>query len=183
MANPDRGSSSIGSLGISIPVGLLFLVICIGIFQFKANIPAFNIFIWLGLPIIGFILVFVINLVSQFTGCNSIDAGKAALGSIPSVFTILIALVISSVSVCRIPVASVFAPLIVGDTYDITQYKTPYNTNSLKNSRSKECCIPKITIESVESNYPIMMGISYGFYLMFAIFFGSVIGNNIATVC
>ena len=90
----------------------------------------------------------------------------------------LFALCISSFATCRIPVASVFTPLIVGDSMNITR-----NTNSLKNSKSKECCNSKISIYGVESTFPMIQGVSYGFYSMFAILFGIVIGNGYATIC
>lgn len=175
MSNPDK---SISSFSLSIPVGILFLAIIIILFQYKTNIPYFNIVLWFGIPVLAFIIVFVVNIISQFSGCGKINAGNAAIGSLPSVGTTLLGLCISSIATCRIPVASVFTPLLVGDSINITR-----NTNSLNNSKSKECCNQKISIYSVESRQPIIQGISYGFYTMFAIFYGIVIGNGYAMSC
>jgi hypothetical protein len=57
----------------------------------------------------------------------------------------------------------VFAPLIIGQTIDVTKDKSTANINSLKNSNSKECCIPKLTLEAIENKYSLITGISYGF--------------------
>ena len=55
--------------------------------------------------------------------------------------------------------------------------------NSLKNSNSKECCIPKLSLEYIENKYPLVEGMSYGFYLMFSVLFGVVIGTGLSTIC
>ena len=174
MSNPDR---SVSSFSVSLPVGILFLAVLIVLFQFKKNIPLFHLVLWIGIPVLAFIVVFCVNLITQYSNCGSINIGKAALGALPSVGTILIGLCISSNAICRIPVASVFTPLI-GNSIDITR-----NVNSLKNVKSKECCNQKVSIYTAESNEPIIQGISYGFYSMFAAFFGIAIGNGYDTIC
>lgn len=184
MSNPDKNSDQgVSSFIISLPVGILFFLISIALFQFKETLPAFKLFIWIGLPAIAFLVVFIVNISTQYTNCGSIESGKAALGALPSIGTTLIGLFISSFAICRIPVASVFTPLIIGNNVDITNNRLNSNSNTLKNSISKECCTKKISIQSVESKYSIIEGISYGFYLMFAIFFGVTIGNGFATIC
>jgi hypothetical protein len=151
------------------------------LYQYKEILPAFALFLWLGVPIVAFLVVFCVNLATQYTGCGTTNSGRAALGAIPSVGTVLLGLVISSFTVCRIPVASVFAPLVVGDDIDVINSKS--NTNTLKNSNSKGCCTQKLSIHSVESKYPIIQGISYGFYSFFSILFGITVGNGFATIC
>jgi hypothetical protein len=184
-SNPDNTTTSIDSFTISIPIGIFLLFVIIILFQFKNKIPGFKYILWIGIPILTFISVFSLNLITQHTGCKTINAGKAAIGSLLSIGTVLIALFISSISFCRIPIASVFAPFLVKNTIDVVRNKknSINNENSLKNAKSKECCIPKITLEYIESKYPIIMGISYGFYVLFGVFFGSVTGNGIATIC
>ena len=104
---------------------------------------------------------------------DTTNIGKALLGTIPSIVAVIIGLGISSISYCRIPVVSVFAPLIMGNTSDITT----------KNSTSKECCIPKLNLKTIEQKYPLLEGISVGFYMMFSILFGMVIGTGISRIC
>jgi hypothetical protein len=184
MVNPDKSSGiSIGSFTISLPIGILFLAVAITLFQFKDVLPGFNLILWIGIPLFALFVVFGVNLITQYLQCNSVDPGKAVLGAIPSVGTTLFALLISSFTVCRIPVASVFTPLLIGNNVDVTRDKTNTNINSLKNSNYKECCIPKLSLSTIESKFPIIQGISYGFYLMFATFFGITIGNGFATIC
>jgi hypothetical protein len=91
------------------------LVIALGLFSFKQSIQSFKLILWIGIPILAFFIVFGVNLMTQYNNCRSNDAGKAALGALPSVGTTLLALLISSFSICRIPVASVFTPLLIGE--------------------------------------------------------------------
>jgi hypothetical protein len=182
MSNPDMKVSTVDSLTSGIPIAILFLLITLLLFQFRDSIPSFKIVLWLGFPILSLVIVSVVNMILQYVSCKTTNVGKAILGALPSVGAILIALGVSSVSYCRIPIASVFTPLVVGQTVDITKDKsTVSNINSLKNS--KECCIPKLTLESIENRYPTIQGISYGFYMMFSILFSMVLGTGISSIC
>lgn len=182
MSNPDKNNSQgVSSFLISLPIGILFFLIMIVLYQYKDILPVFMLFIWLGVPIMALLVVFFVNLATQYTSCGTTDPGKAVLGSLPSVGTVLLGLAISSFALCRIPIASVFAPLIIGDDIDVISNKS--NTNTLKNSNSKGCCTQKLSIHSVESKHPIIQGISYGFYSFFSILFGITVGNGFATIC
>ncbi len=183
MSNPDIKVPTVDSLTVSFPIAILFLIITLVLFQFKESIQAFRLILWLGVPIITFIVVSAVNATTQYVACKTTNMGKALLGALPSVGTSLLGLGVASISYCRIPVTSVFAPLIIGQTIDVTKDKATANINSLKNSNSKECCIPKLTLESIENKYPLIEGISYGFYLMFATLFGMVIGTGMSTIC
>ena len=183
MANPDTNKLVVNSLATAFPVAILFLLITVTLFQFRDSIGAFKLVLWLGFPIITFIIAFGANMVSQYITCKTTNAGKALLGGIPSIIAVLIGLGISSISYCRIPVTSVFAPLIIGKSIDVTKNKAPGSVNSLKNMISKECCVPKLTLDNVESQYPIVAGLSYGFYIMFSILFGMVIGTGLSSIC
>ncbi len=183
MSNPDIKVPSVDSLTVAFPVAILFVIISIFIFQYRDSISYFNIILWLGFPIFTFLIASVVNIITQYISCKTINAGKAFLGGIPSFIAMFIGLGIASISYCRIPVASVFAPLIIGQTIDVTKDKSNTNINSLKNSNSKECCIPKLSLEAIESKYSTIAGLSYGFYIMFSVMFGIVIGTGISTIC
>jgi hypothetical protein len=43
-----------------------------------------------------------------------------------------------------------------------------------------ECCGPTMTLENIENKNPFIMGLSYGFYMFFAVCFGGIIGTRIA---
>ncbi len=182
MSNPDMKVSTVDSLTSGIPVAILFLLITLLLFQFRDSLPSFKLILWLGFPLLSLLIVSIVNMILQYASCKTTNVGKAILGAIPSIGAVLIALGVTSISYCRIPVASVFAPLVIGQTVDITQNKsTVSNINSLKNS--KECCLPKLTLESIENRYPIVQGISYGFYIMFSILFSMVLGTGVSAIC
>jgi hypothetical protein len=143
----------------------------------------FHLVLWIGFPIITFALTVIINIVTQYSECKQTNIGRAMLGALPSFGTIFIALGVSSISYCRIPIASVFAPMIIGQSVNITKNKSTTNVNSLKNNISKECCIPKLSLELIEQKYPLIVGISYGFYVMFSMLFGMVIGSGLSSIC
>lgn len=183
MSNPDIKVPTTNSLTVALPIAILFFIITLTFFQFKDFIQYFKYILWIAFPIITVIIVAVSNVISQYITCKSVNVGKALLGSLPSIGTVLLGLGISSISYCRIPIASVFAPLMIGQSVDVTKNKTNANINSLKNSTSKECCVPKLSLEYVESKYPLIEGISYGFYIIFSILFGVVIGTGMSTIC
>lgn len=183
MVNPDNTSFNADSLAAAFPTAIIFLVVILFLFQLRDSVPGFKLILWIGLPIITVVIGGCINLASQYVVCKTTNAEKAFLGSLPLLAGVIIALLVSSISYCRIPVASVFTPLIAGTTIDITKRNSTATINSLKNSKSKECCAPKMTLESIESRYPIIAGLAYGFYVMFGVLFGMVIGNSVATIC
>jgi hypothetical protein len=186
MANPDtaqQATFNADSLAAAFPTAIIFVIIILFLFQLKDSIPGFKWVLWIGIPLITVIIGGCVNLASQYIVCSTTNVGKAFLGSLPLLAGVVIALLISIISYCRIPVASVFTPLIVGTTVDVTKKNSSTNINSLKNSKSKECCAPKLSLESIESRYPIIAGLAYGFYVMFGVLFGMVIGNSVATVC
>lgn len=183
MANPDTRSSVTDSLVTAFPVSIFFLLTTLVLFQFRDSIISFNLVLWLLFPCITFAITFLANIITQYVNCGKVDAGKAALGSLPSLATVFAGLGIASISYCRIPVASVFAPMMIGKAVDVTKNNSSSSVNALKNSNSKECCVPRITLENVEDKYPLIQGMAYGFYIMFASLFGMVIGSGFSSIC
>ena len=169
MPNPDIGMhSSVISLAISVFVGGMIIVL----FNYKSRISAFGIILWMGVPISVFILIFSANLAIQYSSCNDTNINKAAVGAIPSIFTTFIGLMVSSIAACRIPIASVFTPIIVGNKVDIKLTNT-----------GNQCCNSSLTIHKVESSFSIIEGFAFGFYLMFSTFFGITLGKGYSSIC
>ena len=110
MGNPDTNYS----LSLSLPVGFLFLALIMVLFQFK-TIKSFNILLYFGIPMLGFIVAFFVNLVTQYTDCMETNFWSAVQGAVPSIFTILLALLIASRNICRRPIVSCFGPLFIKD--------------------------------------------------------------------
>ena len=121
MANPDATGSSTDALVTAFPVALLFLLIVIFMFQMKDSIPKFSLILWIGLPILAFGIATAANFVSQYIYCKTTNAGKALLGAVPAPAGIIIALLLSSLSFCRIPIATVFSPMFIGKSVNITK--------------------------------------------------------------
>ena len=182
MSNPDMKVSTIDSLTSGIPIAILFIIVTILLFKFRDIIPSFNLVLWLGLPLFSLVVISAVNIILQYVSCKTTNIGRAILGALPSIGIIIAALGLSSISYCRIPITSVFAPLFIGKTVDVSNNKlTISNNNFLKNS--KECCVPKITLEYIEAQFPMIQGISYSFYIMFATLFSMVLGTGISAIC
>jgi hypothetical protein len=190
MSNPDIRTPSVNVLYIAFPISILFVLITITFYYLKHSIPSFGLVFKLFIPIAAAVITAIANIVIQYTTCNTTDIGKAILGSLPTIIATIVGLGISSISYCRIPIVSVFAPLIMGKTTDITTDKTnsrdtrnTRNIGNIRNSTTKECCTPKLSLRAIEDKYPVIEGISRGFYIMFSILFGMVIGTGVSRIC
>ena len=188
MSNPDIKNTSIkisstNVLYIAFPISILFLLGTITLFYLKESISSFELVFRLSIPLVAAVITGAANVIIQYTTCNTTNIGKALLGTIPTIIATIVGLGLSSISYCRIPIASVFAPLFIGKTVDINTSNISANVKNIKNSNTKECCIPKLNLTSLENTYPLIQGLSYGFYIMFSILFGMVIGTGISRIC
>ena len=188
MSNPDikitgMKMPSVNALYIAFPISILFVLMTITLYYLKESIPSFGLVFRLFIPLAAIVITGTANIIIQYTTCNTTDIGKALLGTVPTFVAIMIGLGISSISYCRIPVVSLFAPLFMKKTVDITTDKTSNSVNSIRNSTSKECCSPKLSLQAIEQRYPILEGMSVGFYMMFSILFGMVIGTGVSRIC
>jgi hypothetical protein len=188
MSNPDIKITgvkmpSVNALYIAFPISILFVLMTITLFYLKKSIPQFNLVFWLSIPLAAAVITGGTNTIIQYITCNTTDIGKALLGTVPVVVAIIIGLGISSISYCRIPIVSLFAPLFMKKSVDVTTDKTSASVNSIRNSTTKECCIPKLSLRTLEQRFPLLEGLSVGFYMMFSILFGMVIGTGISRIC
>lgn len=175
------------TLAIAFPAGIFLFMITILLFQSFSKNSFFTLLLWIGIPIIAYIMSVLVLMGAQNSVCDKIDAGKALLGSIPTVVAVLIGLGVSYVSFCRIPIASVFAPMFVDHSIDVVQSGPSQSINSLRNSKNTSknsaCCSPIVTLEAIEDKFPMVTGLSYGFYVFFASMFGLIVGAGTATAC
>jgi hypothetical protein len=182
MPNPDTTSAaSVQSISIAFPTALILCVIILAMFQFQEGIPSFRIVLWVGVLVFSYLLSAILFIGAQFIRCNKIQAGKAFSSSLYVLGTMAMSMIVSSTSWFRVPVASVFAPLFVKDEVDVTLSSNTMNKTQ-SNSQSK-CCGPSKSLEVLEQSYPLLEGISYGFYGFFGMMFGIVLGNGTATTC
>lgn len=178
------------TLAIAFPAGVFLFMITLLLFQSFSKHSFFTILLWAGIPIIAYIMSVLVLMGAQTSVCDKIDGGKAMLGSIPTVIAVLIGLGVSYISFCRIPIASVFAPMFVDQSVDVVRSVKNntglQNLNSVRNSKNagkNTCCSPIVTLEAIEDKFPMVTGLSYGFYVFFASMFGLIVGASTATVC
>ena len=221
MSNPD--SSVVGNLS-AISILATLAAICISfLFTFKDK-SYFNYLLYVGLPILIYLLASIINILAQQLSSKSINVGRAFLGGLPTLGTVYLSLLLSYVSYARIPIASVIAPLFLKTSVDVVtnpmQGLVPTITNVTKNANANQpgsptktskyplpptitpktvnlfggmlkskkakkyiggtCCGPTMTLEDIENKNPFIMGLSYGFYMFFAVCFGGIFGTRIA---
>lgn len=178
MPDPDR---DVNGLYASLPAAIFIFILTLTMFQMISSSPSFKLYLWIGIPILAYLVASSMNIATQYSACGSIDTGKAFLGGLTSLLSAFIGLFISSFEICRIPIASVFAPIFVGKTVDVTRNESNTTVNAARNS--KGCCSPKLMLEEVETAVPLIKGIGYGFYMLFAMLFGGMVGTGIAVVC
>lgn len=190
MSNPDDRSyttatkqsevTSATSAGLYMGLAeaiILFIVVII-LFRF-ADITIRAKLMWIVLPILAFFIAIGLNFGSQYIACGKTNSKNALLGALASPVAVLVGLAVSSIESCRIPVASVFAPL----------FSEPINaknaTSNAKSNATKKCCASAVNplLTEIESKYPLVKMCSHIFYVSFSVVFGSVIGTSIATVC
>ena len=177
MPNPD---SLTGTNPMLLPTiaGVVMIIVSITIFQLMSTHEWLPYIIWLGLPVFAYIISVAVNFSTQLIGCNSVDSQKAFVGAFPTLGTVLLGLGVCYFDTCRIPVATVFSPLFINKTVDIVNKGSAVSITTAQQA----CCTPKITLESVEKDSPIVKGLSYAFYLFFSMLFGGVIGSSLSSV-
>jgi hypothetical protein len=175
MANPDtkNGSSYIFSIviGILMFIIVFFIISTMDVNQLSMKIVAIFLF-----SAIAYGISLLCNYLSQIYSCHEVDTTLALKGAIPSGVSVFIGSIISSISMCRIPIASLFAPLYMGSNEE------PVQTNPTEGT-VKVCHITNLTLEYAESKYKAMIGISWGFYTAIAMVVGMSIGGGISKNC
>lgn len=198
MSNPDTTGANIG--GITTLGGFVVILIII-LFNYH-HTSYFNALLYAGLPIIIYLLMFVVLYISK----KNTNIKTAFLSAVPTIGTTYLALFISYISFFRIPVASVFAPMFIGSTANIVSQPTSEKSTTsvpntliapsaplpptirggshkkIKKQAGGSCCSPTFSLDGVEGQFPTIKGISYGFYLFFAICFGGVFGSSMPSI-
>jgi hypothetical protein len=133
-----------------------------------------------------FVMIWVLTLVTvvivsagilsyyQYMACNTIHIGPLLYSLFVPFGTGIAGLGISSFITCRRPIASAFAPLLLSDD-DIAKVSPQKSATS--------CCAPSLDLVKIEEIEPLIMGISYCFYMIFAMLFGIIGGRGYAVEC
>ncbi len=183
-SNPDNKvtTTTFETFGIAIPLGIMYGILLTILFIYKDSIPLFSVVLWIIFPIIAYLISSTVNIINQYITCKTTDAGKAFLGGVPTLISILLAMVCGNISYCRIPITSVFAPLIINQDADILSNNSKQPSITEKSLRTY-CCPNKMTLSEIENLYPQLKGISMGFYVLFGVLFGSVFGSGLSSIC
>ena len=163
--------SSVDSINYAIPTAVIVFFSAFMLFQWEYLWSYFNVVLYLGLPLLIYVLTSIVTLLAQYSGCGIIRMGDVFLHSAPSVGFTFLSLFLSYFSWCRIPIASVVAPLFMDKTMGD------------KTTGDKTCCTPHVTLEEMERNAPMVKGFAYGFYLFFSTVFGLLISIGFASTC
>lgn len=175
MSNPDNSDSL---FGYAVASSVIIVIIVYLFFKFLSQSNYFDIILYLGLPIIIYLITSSMNIIAQYSSCKDMNMGNAFVYGLPSVGLTWLGLLISRISYCRIPIVSVFAPVLINKNDNIVR-------NGVKNNstNSKICCGSQLTLEMAESLSPTLKGHAYGFYLFFTSLFGIMIGNAFSAIC
>lgn len=166
-------------LTLAVPTAIFIVMMIILLFQSVDRASSnFPIILWLGIPFLAMISSLGIHL--SYQKCDSINPMSAILGSLYTLGAVWIALAISWIDVCRIPIASVFAPMYMNDTPQVSD--SSKNANA-KNANATSCCTPQWTLKAIEDKSSIVSGWCYGFYAFFGVLFGIVTGTATGTAC
>ncbi len=187
----DQPPEGVQTIAIAFPVALLILLLVVALYQFKDSIDQFEIIFWIVILIVPYMVAVGAHFLTQYLNCHKTDSGAAFKGGVATIVTTLIGMGVSSLSWFRIPVASVFAPLLLpGRTTEVTVLPSTEAVAKTGGSRKRSvggaegaCCTPTRRLEDAEAEYPLLFGISRGFYLFFATMFGIVIGTNVSATC
>lgn len=190
MSNPDSEpvitKTHEPSLLVSSLIGLLFFFITKYIVSYiNVTTTMQVIIIIIGLTLIGYIVSVLYNYAYQYRHCKKINNKLALSGAISSSIVILLGGIVSSISYCRIPIASLFTPLYMNtSTTESKVSSEDINTSSLQSiSPVKVCKVTNLTLEYIEERYPKIIGISWGFYLSIAMTIGIMISSGSVIEC
>jgi hypothetical protein len=168
--NPDTSSGFNGGLiGGLVVSGIVFVL-----FIQYATDTGFKFILWAITLLSVFFISIAILAYYQFMTCNTILISPLLYGTIVPVATSIFGLSVSSFITCRRPIASAFAPLILSDD-DIAKVSPQKSASG--------CCTPSLDLVKIEKLEPLIMGISYSFYMIFAMLFGIIGGRGYAIVC
>lgn len=162
--------SSVDSISYAIPTAICVFFTAFMIFSWEHLWPFFRVVLYLGLPLLVYLLTAVVTLLAQYSGCGTVRVGDVFLYSLPSAGLSLVALLLSSFSWLRIPMASVVAPLFT-------------SSPESQNNKTTSCCESSMTLETIELQSPMVKGFAYGFYLFFSTIFGVLVSIGFASLC
>jgi hypothetical protein len=164
MSDPDKSSSAGYTYGTSIVLGLFIGAMIMLLYLFTLRPMIQYMLLWVGIPLLSFLLSAGMSLGGQQLACGSIDVASAFLGSVWTPISVWIFLIISSFSIMRAPVISLFS---VGET----------------NCRKPRSAVESVCLSDIEQKTPTYQGIARAYYVFWGIMFGQVVSSGFSQVC
>lgn len=172
---------NIGTYGISTVFAVATAFLVFVLFLFKDSIPNFWIIVWMGVPIFCYFISSLLGLASQMINCGKIDMANSFFAGLATPISCLIFLGIASISWFRVPIASAFAPILVKQNFATLRNMGRVDTTNPSSPHLVD--IRTGSLQALESQTPAVIGISYAYYLFFAILFGQVFTSNMSISC
>lgn len=161
--------TSVDTISYAVPTAICVFFAAFMLFQMEYLWTSFRLVLYLALPVMVYLLTSVVTLLIQYSGCGSVRVGDVFLYSTPSAVFTWIALFVSSFSWCRLPMASVVAPL--------------FAPPAAPGGEKEKCCEQSLSLETIELQSPMVKGFAYGFYLFFSTVFGVLVSSGFASAC
>lgn len=152
-SSPDSSGFIYGS---TFAIAAVLAVVIAALITFMGGNPYFKYMLWLGFPMIAYMLSVAASAVGQWLTCKAVNVAAIFKNSLTIVAGILISLGISSLTLPRVIVGSLLASTLA----------------------------PKAaSIEQAEAAAPIIKGFSYAYYVFWGALFGQITTANMAVVC
>ncbi|NBR60267.1 MAG: hypothetical protein EBT86_01210 [Actinobacteria bacterium] len=170
-----------GTYSISTVFAIATAFAVFALFLFKSQIPNFWVILWVGTPVTLYIASSLLALASQTINCGQINPGNAFLGGLMTPVASIVFLGLASLSWLRVPIASAFAPLLVSQNFATLRNFGRVNNTNFTSPHLVD--IRQSSLQALEAQSPAVLGISYAYYLFFAVLFGQVFASNISITC
>jgi hypothetical protein len=152
------------SIAYAFPTAVLVFFVTLGVFT-QASSPSFWVLLYVALPLLIYGITVLVTVLAQYSACDDVRMDTVARTSAPSAGMAWGALLLSSVSWFRLPIASVAAPLFL---------PTP---------DGKACCNATPSLHDAEHAEPMIRGMAHAFYLFFSTLFGVLVSTGFSTMC
>jgi hypothetical protein len=155
------------SIAYALLTAVFVFFVSLGVFTQSAS-PTFWVLLYVALPLLIYGVTVLVTVLAQYSACDQVRMGDVATTSVPSAVMAWGALLLSSFSWFRLPIASVVAPLFL----------TPEAS-----ANGKTCCTSTPSLKEAEDAEPMIRGAAHAFYLFFSTLFGVIISCGFSTMC
>lgn len=155
MESPSPDSSGF-IYGSTFAIAIVLAIVIAVLITFLGTNQYFKYILWLGFPIVSYMASVAAAAVGQVLTCKTVNAAVIFKNSLTMIAGILISLGISSLTLPRLIVGSLFSSTLA----------------------------PKAaSLEQAEATVPFIKGFSYAYYVFWGALFGQITVANMSVVC